>query len=42
MTPAQRIAISNACLLAGQTVNPLFRSQSGLWSTVLTVNTGYE
>lgn len=42
MTPAQRIAISHPCYLAAETVHPRYRSASGAWSAVLTVNSGYE
>lgn len=42
MTPAQSIALAHPCHLAAETVNPLFRSQAGAWSLVLTINTGYE
>ena len=42
MTPAQAIALAHPCLLAGETVHPRFRSVSGAWSIVLTVNAGYE
>jgi|GEM_PF-5585599 len=42
MTPAQSIALAHPCLLAGQTINPLYGSRSGAWSQVLTINTGYE
>jgi hypothetical protein len=42
MTPAQQLAISQPCYLAGETVHPRYRSASGTWSLVLTVNAGHE
>ena len=42
MTPAQQIALAHPCHLAAQTLRPMFRTRSGAWSLVLTVNTGYE
>lgn len=42
MTPAQSTALAHPCLLAGETYHPRFRSRSGAWSLVLTINTGYE
>jgi hypothetical protein len=42
VTTPQRIALAHPCLLAGETVHPRFRHQSGAWSLVLTINTGYE
>lgn len=42
MTPPQRIALAHPCYLAGETIHPRFRSQTGAWSLVLTINTGYE
>lgn len=42
MTPAQHAALTHPCHLAGETLHPRFRHQSGAWSLVLTVNTGYE
>jgi len=42
MNDNQRLALSHACHLGGETIHPRFRSQTGAWSLVLTVNTGYE
>jgi len=42
MNTAQQIALRHACHLGGETIHPRFRSQTGAWSLVLTVNTGYE
>jgi hypothetical protein len=42
MTPAQTAALRHPCLLAGETIHPRFRSVTGAWSLVLTINTGYE
>jgi hypothetical protein len=42
MTPAQHIALAHPCYLAGETTRPMFRTRSGRWSLVLTVNAGYE
>lgn len=39
---AQRLAITHPCRLAVETMHPRFRTQTGRWSLVLTVNTGYE
>lgn len=43
MTPAQQIAFTHPCRLAGETVNPIFASMiTPIMSAVLTINTGYE
>lgn len=44
MTPAQRTALANPCLLAEETIYRSFASllPGGLMSQVLTVNRGYE
>ena len=42
MDGMQTIAFKNPVRLAVETMHPRFRSQSGAWSTVLTLNTGYE
>lgn len=42
MTPAQSIALAHPCHLGGETLHPMFRTEAGAWSLVLTVNTGYE
>jgi len=42
MTPEQRIAITHPCHLAAETMHSRYRIRTGAWSTVLTVNTGYE
>ena len=38
----QRIAIKHHCRLACETVQPRFTWRGGLYSIVLTVNSGYE
>lgn len=40
--PEHRIARDNHCRLAAETMHPRFRKQTGSWSQVLTVNSGYE
>lgn len=44
MTPEQRTAFDHRCYLGGETVHPRFASlvRGGVYSLVLTVNTGYE
>lgn len=42
MNGAQRLAYAAPCLLALETMNPRYGQRSGAWSTVLTINTGYE
>lgn len=44
MNGPQRTAYENRCYLAGETINPRFRSMlhGARYSLVLTVNTGYE
>ena len=42
MNTAQRLAITNPCRLAVETMHPRFATRTGRWSLVLTVNTGYE
>lgn len=42
MTPKQKIAIENPCLLACETMHPRFASMHSGGSVILTVNTGYE
>jgi hypothetical protein len=37
-----KIAISNHCRLATETIHPRFRAMEDGYSTVLTVNSGYE
>jgi hypothetical protein len=37
-----KIAITNHCRLACETVHPRFRAFDGRISTILTVNSGYE
>lgn len=42
MNPQQKIAYAQPCLLAIETMNPLYSSRRGAWSEVLTINTGHE
>lgn len=42
MNAAQRTAIEHHCRLAGETMHPMFGKMHGLYSIVLTVNSGYE
>ncbi|MDE3097636.1 MAG: hypothetical protein KGK07_16745 [Chloroflexota bacterium] len=42
LTTPQRRALTQHCRLAQETLNPVFRSQRGVHSIVLTVNSGYE
>lgn len=37
-----KIALANHCRLASETLHPRFREMAGPYSTILTVNTGYE
>lgn len=37
-----KIAIINHCRLASETIHPRFRASEGAYSTVRTVNSGYE
>ena len=41
MTPAE-VALAHHCRLAAETLHPRFRRKVGLFSIVLTVNSGYE
>jgi len=38
----QRLALNAPCLLSIETLHPQYRRKAGVWSEVLTVNTGYE
>lgn len=42
MNSAQRLAYNAPCLLAFETTHPRYGQRNGAWSTVLTINTGYE
>jgi hypothetical protein len=43
MTPEQLTAIRHPCLLAAETLQARFQHrQTGAWSLVLSVNTGWE
>jgi hypothetical protein len=42
MTDAQRTAIARPCRLAIECLHPRFRARAGVYSVVLTVNSGYE
>jgi hypothetical protein len=37
-----KIAVTNHCRLASETLHPRFRAFDGTCSTILTVNSGYE
>jgi hypothetical protein len=37
-----KIAITDHCRLACETLNPRFRALEGAYSTIATVNSGYE
>ncbi len=38
----QRLALTRPCLLAVETMHPCYRTVTGVWSEILTVNTGHE
>lgn len=44
MNGPQRVAWEHRCYLAGETVHPRYGRllRGGMWSLVLTINTGYE
>jgi hypothetical protein len=42
MTPEQKTALAQPCLLAAEMMQQQFHHVKGKWSLVLTINTGYE
>ncbi len=42
VTPRQRIAMAFTCKLPEETSHPRFRRVIGRWSTILTLNSGFE
>jgi hypothetical protein len=42
MNARQRLALTHPCLLACETAHPRYGRSHGSWTSVLTVNTGYE
>lgn len=42
MNAAQRTALDHHCRLAVETIHPRFARVRGWYSTILTVNSGYE
>lgn len=42
MTLAQHLAITNPCIEAEDTMNPLFKHRLDRWSIILSVNSGFE
>lgn len=42
MTPAQATALRRHCRLASETAHPRFAYARGVYTLVLTVNSGYE
>lgn len=42
MNSAQRMALARPCLLSIETLHPCHATRNGAWTTVVTINTGYE
>lgn len=42
LTPAQKVALRNPCLLEIETLHPRYHRFIGLGTVTVTVNTGYE
>lgn len=42
MNARQRLALAHHCRLAGETVHPRFGQSHGRFTSLLTVNSGYE
>jgi hypothetical protein len=42
MTPEQRIALAAPSLLSFEALHERYHRKVGVWSEVLTINTGYE
>lgn len=42
MNKPQTVALRHHCRLASETAHPRFATRHGIWSLVLTVNSGYE